>query len=175
MANSLDDLKKSLTELVQRSVKSVDQLAETIDARADMARMAAQIRSLRRQREEVIARIGRKVYTLHTKGKVQNTDVLADCKQVDALGKQIAELQAKIEQLRKGETNQPPVVPLKDETPLTAEEAGPAPASEPESAGTTTPEPEPEAAAPESAAPQPPESAAPQPPETGEGTSAEGQ
>lgn len=131
MANSFDDLKKSISGLLQRSVKSVDQLAETIDARADMARMAARIRSLKHQREEVIAQIGRKVYTLHTKGKVHNTDILADCKEVDALGKQIEALQAQIEELRKGPADKPPVVPLKDETPLPAEEPEPAPPTGP--------------------------------------------
>lgn len=131
MPNSFDDIKKSVTGLFQRSVKSVDHLAETIDARADMTRMAAQIRSLKHKREDVIAQIGRKVYTLHTKGKVQNTDILADCKQVDAFGKQIEALQSQIEELRKGPADKPPTVPIKDETPLPAEEPEPTPEAAP--------------------------------------------
>lgn len=131
MPNSFDDIKKSVTGLFQRSVKSVDHLAESIDQRTDMTRMAAQVRSLKHKREEAIAQIGRKVYTLHTKGKVQNTDIAADCCQVDAFGKQIEELQGQIEELRRGQADKPPVVPLKDETPLPAEEpAAPAPAPE---------------------------------------------
>jgi hypothetical protein len=156
--NSFDDMKKSVTGLFQRSVKGVDQLAESIDSRADMVRMAAQIRSLKRKREDIIAQIGRKTYTLHTRGKVENTDILGDCKQVDVIGKQIEGLQSQIEELRKGPADKPPVVALKDETPLPADEPAPAPAvtAAPEPALTSAPEPEPPAPQAEPAAPEPP-------------------
>ncbi len=98
-------------------------IAERLCRRATMQKVAARIRGLNRERSQLISTIGKKVYSLHTRGKVQNRDVLSDCLRIDEAGQEIEALQQQMEELRReAAAGEELVVDIEDEAPL-AEEA----------------------------------------------------
>lgn len=92
------------------------------DKHAIHARMA-RIRQLVRQRREVTAGIGAKVYTLHKRDKVRNKDLVADCRKLDEIGAEIERLKREIEEIRDRERGLAPEEPeLADDSAVVDEE-----------------------------------------------------
>jgi hypothetical protein len=118
MAGFLRDLKRLSDDLLSRGRKGVDAVAETIDQQAEIRRLATQIRALNQEREERIGSIGKKVYSLYTRDRVANQDILADCKRIDEITEGIGRLRSQIEAVRHGGAEETLVVELTDDTPL---------------------------------------------------------
>ena len=76
------------------------------------------IRALNQEREERIGSIGKKVYSLYTRDRVANQDILADCKRIDEITEGIGRLRSQIEAVRHGGAEETLVVELTDDTPL---------------------------------------------------------
>ena len=100
------------------------------------------MRRLARERRQLLAAMGTKVYTLHRKGKVQNRDLLADCGKIDQIGEDIERIEEEIAEIKRARAAAPREVEVEDEAPIVADEdvdvsAGEveeAPAEEPEDA-----------------------------------------
>jgi hypothetical protein len=120
---------KDLGRLFLRNAqKTGESAAEMIEQRAQIQRLAGQVRKLDRERETLIRAIGAKVYGLHGQGKVRNQDVLGDCQRIDAIIGEIGKVRHEIEQIRLASLEQGVEIPvLEDEAPLDVEEATPAP------------------------------------------------
>lgn len=130
-------------------------ITESLGRQGTMQKLAGQIRGLKRARSEVIRTIGTKVYSLHTRGKVRNRDVLSDCRRIDEIGQEIETLQQQIEEMRRqAAAGEELVVEIEDEAPLTEEaEEEEAAAEPPEEQAPQSPT-EPAPSSPESAEPQ---------------------
>ncbi len=96
-----------------------------IDLQTEIGKRSAAIRRLQGEREKLIKQIGEKVYTLHTRGKVRNKDVLADCLKIDEILGEIERLRKEIEELRRQmRAAEEPLAGVQDETPLVEEAEG---------------------------------------------------
>jgi hypothetical protein len=115
---------RELGGLVLRSAKeSGEAAAEALEQRAQIQRLALQVRRLDKERSALIRQIGAKVYSLHGRSKVRNQDVLVDCKRIDQIIVDIAGLQKEIEHVRAASLEEGIEVPiLSDEAPLDEEE-----------------------------------------------------
>ena len=184
MSDFMQKAGKSFGLFFRRAREVGDEAAEVTGTRLQEMRLAAGIRRLQGEREQTIKQIGAKVYTLHTRGKVRNQDVVEDCRKVDGLSEQIKDLRRQIEDLERKRTGVDVALTDVLDEGLVADEAvaeDPAPATahveekgeEPSFATQPTPTPascddegEPDAAA--EAAPTPPccaDECAPAPPE----------
>lgn len=115
---------RELGGLFWRNAKeSGEAAAEAIEQRAQIQRLALQVRKLDRERSALIGTIGGKVYSLHGQGKVRNQDVLTDCKRIDDIIVDIAATQREIEKIRAASLEKGIEVPiLSDEAPLDDDE-----------------------------------------------------
>ncbi|MEI6504057.1 MAG: hypothetical protein WCP21_23845 [Armatimonadota bacterium] len=115
---------QELGRLFLRSAKEGGEAAaEAIEHRAQIQRLALQVRRLDKERSGLIRQIGAKVYSLHGQAKVRNQDVLVDCKRIDDIIVDIAKLQKDIELIRAASLEKGIEVPiLSDEAPLDEEE-----------------------------------------------------
>ncbi len=134
MSENWEQVKRFLARVFTRGKHGVETLAESLDRQAAIQRLSGQIRALNRERQELVKTIGKKVYTLHLRGKVRNRDVLADCKRLDEARDEIQNLQDQMEQIRRQALREPEEAALADETELTEEEAPEAEAAEEEQA-----------------------------------------
>ena len=92
---------QELGRLFLRSAKEGGEAAaEAIEHRAQIQRLALQVRRLDKERSGLIRQIGAKVYSLHGQAKVRNQDVLVDCKRIDDIIVDIGKLQKDIELIR---------------------------------------------------------------------------
>ncbi len=97
--------------------------SEWWDHKSAIQKKLSRIRQLMRQRQETTVGIGAKVYSLHRKGKVRNTDLLADCEKVDDIAEQIEMVKREIEELRDRDSGVKPDEPeMTDESPVVDEE-----------------------------------------------------
>jgi len=125
MSNFWQQARQTLGRVFQGSKRSVEVIAAGIDRQATIQKLAGQIRALERERSQLIITIGKKVYSLHTRGKVRNRDVLRDCVRIDETGQQIEQGQQQIEQIRRQAVpSEELVVEIEDEEPVTDEEIG---------------------------------------------------
>jgi len=114
-----EQIKQVLREFFRGSKERVSGLAGTIDRQASMRKLAAQIGLLRRERHQRLLTMGKKAYSLHTRGKVRNRDILEDCLRVDEIEAEISEFQDRIEQIRRqAGPEEDLVVELEDEQPV---------------------------------------------------------
>ena len=98
--------------------------------------------------------VGKKVYSLHTRGKVRNKDVLSDCVRVDEIGQEIETIHQQIEETRRqAAASEELVVEIEDEAPLTEEAEQEESGAEPAEGQTPQSPAEPESSCPESAEP----------------------
>lgn len=148
MASFLDDLKQVSANLFRRGRKRVDIIAVAIDKRSEMSKAAAAIRKANRERDDLVVEIGKKVYSLHTRGKVTNKDVLGDCEHIDEINAEVAGLRDKIEEIRRGLADKGITVELEDASEL-SEEAPEEPSEAPEPAADASEDTEQEEAAPD--------------------------
>ena len=139
-----DDVRIWLRRALGRGKVGVETLAESFDRQASIHGLVTQVRSLKRQRDEALLGIGKKVYTLYVRGKVRNRDVLGDCEKIDALRAEILKLQAEINEIRAGANAEPgdeklsdDSAPLEDEDEATPE--APAAPAEPAAAAPVSP------------------------------------
>lgn len=154
MSSFWQQFKETAGSLVRGSRRSVGVIAESLDRQASIQKLAARIRALNRERSDVITSIGKKVYSLHTRGKVRNRDVLSDCLRIDEMGQQVEDLQQQIEELRRQATAaEELVVELEDEAPVTEEAEEPEAPAEPPEEQITEPAAEPDSPAPEATEP----------------------
>jgi len=124
MGEWLEKVKQGLQRLGEAIRKSSDAAGKWIDLQAEIGRRTARIRRLQGEREKLIRQIGEKVYTLHTRGKVRNRDVLEDCVRIDEILGEIERLRREIEELRRRMAGrEKPLAEVKDEAPLVEEEA----------------------------------------------------
>src|ERR1035437_6967814 len=121
---------KSFGLFFRRARAVSDEAAEATGTRLQEMRLAAAIRRLQGDREQTIKQIGTKVYTLHTRGKVRNQDVIEDCHKVDGLSDQIKDLRRQIEELERKRTGVDVPRPDGGDEPLLAAEPAPAAAHE---------------------------------------------
>ncbi len=123
-ADSLwEQIKQVLREFFRGGRERVSGLAGTIDRQAGIRKLAAQIGLLRRERRQLLLTMGKKAYSLHTRGKVRNRDILEDCLRIDEIEAEVSEFQDRIEQIRRqAGPEEELVVELEDEQPV-AEEA----------------------------------------------------
>jgi len=116
-----EQIKQVLREFFRGSKERVSGLAGTIDRQAAIRKLAGQIGLLRRERHQRLLTMGKKAYSLHTRGKVRNRDIL---ERIDEIGAEISEFQDRIEEIRRqAGPEEDLVVELEDEQPV-AEEAG---------------------------------------------------
>ena len=176
MSSFWQQVRQGFAPVVRGSKHSVEVIAESMRRQAAMQKLAARIRTLNRERSQLIRSIGKKVYSLHTRGQVRNQDVLSDCLRIDETAQEIEALQDQIEDLRRqAAAGEELVVDIEDETPLTedAEEeagAGELPAEQPPEppreelvVGIESEAPVTEEAEEEEGAPEPPEEQTAQP------------
>ena len=124
MSNFWQVIRQTADRVFRGSKHSVAVITESIDRQATIQKLASGIRGLEHERHDLISTIGKKVYSLHQRGKVRNRDVLNDCVRIDEIGQQMADLQQQIEQIRRlAATEEEIVVELEDEESLTDEEA----------------------------------------------------
>ena len=117
-----EQIKQVLREFFRGSRERVSGLAGTIDRQAGMRKLAAQIGLLRRERHQCLLTMGKKAYSLHTRGKVRNRDILEDCLRIDEIGAEISEFQDRIEEIRRqAGPEEDLIVELEDEQPVTEE------------------------------------------------------
>ena len=141
MSSFWQQVTQSISPLVRGSKHSVEGMAEGLRRQGAMQKLAARIRVLNRERSQLVRTVGKKVYSLHTRGQVRNQDVLSDCLRIDETAQEIEALQDQIEDLRRqAVAGEELVVDIEDETPLTEdakEEAGAAdlPAEQPAEPG----------------------------------------
>ncbi len=125
MSNLWQQARQTLGRVFQGSKRSVEVIAAGIDRQATIQKLTGQIRALERERSQLVITIGKKVYSLHTRGKVRNRDVLRDCVRIDEAGQQIEQCQQQIEQIRRQAVpSEELVVEIEDEEPVTDEEIG---------------------------------------------------
>jgi len=125
MSNFWQQARQTLGRVFQGSKRSVEVIAAGIDRQATIQKLTGQIRGLERERSQLVITIGKKVYSLHTRGKVRNRDVLRDCVRIDETGQQIEQCQQQIEQIRRQAVpSEELVVEIEDEEPVTNEEIG---------------------------------------------------
>jgi len=125
-----EQIKQVLREFFRGSRERVSGLAVTIDRQASIRKLAAQIGLLRRERHQLLLTMGKKAYSLHTRGKVRNRDILEDCLRIDEIEADIRALQDRIEEIRRqAGPEEDLVVELEDEQPVAEE--GEVQASEP--------------------------------------------
>lgn len=105
---------------------------EWIDEKAAITSRLRTIRRLRADHQRLLSTIGAKVYTLHTRGKVRNRDVLADCQRIDDILAHIERLKKEVEEIKRRSTRpEIQLMAVEDEEPLVeAEEATEAEAAE---------------------------------------------
>jgi seryl-tRNA synthetase len=161
MSDTWQQIREFFARLFSRGKHGVETVAESLDRQAKIQRLAGQVRALARERNSLVITIGKKVYALHTRGKVKNRDVLADCKRIDQIRDEIAEFKRQIEEIRLASMGEMPMVDLEDESLLgeeepaaeaaaqpgvgeKTEEIAPAPAEEPAAQEAPEPEPPPE-------------------------------
>ncbi len=123
MSDSWEQIRQFFARLFSRGRHGMETVAETLDRQAKIQRLAGQVRALARERNSLVVTIGKKVYALHTRGKVKNRDVLADCKRIDQIRDEIADLKRQIEEIRLASMGEMPPVDLEDESLLGEEEA----------------------------------------------------
>ena len=117
-----EQIKQVLREFFHGSRKKVSSLAETIDRQAGMRKLAAQIGLLRRERQQLLLTMGKKAYSLHTRGKVRNRDILQDCLRIDEIEDEATQLRVRIDEIRRqAGTNEDMVMDLEDEQPVAKE------------------------------------------------------
>jgi len=122
-----EQIKQVLREFFRGGKERVSGLAGTIDRQAGMRKLAAQIGLLRRERHQRLLTMGKKAYSLHTRGKVRNRDILEDCLRIDEIEAEVSEFQDRIEQIRRqAGPEQNLVVELEDEQPVAGEAEVPA-------------------------------------------------
>jgi len=120
---------KSFGLFFRRARAVSDEAAEATGTRLQEMRLAAAIRRLQGERDQTIKQIGTKVYTLHTRGKVRNQDVVEDCRKVDSLSDQIRDLRGQIEGLERKRTGvDVALTDVADEALMADEAAAAAPA-----------------------------------------------
>ena len=136
------DLRTASRRMFRRGKAGVETLADSIDRQAATQRLTQQKRALLRERDELLLGVGKKVYTLHVRGKVRNRDVLGDCRKIDELREQIKRVLADMDAIRLRAMGEPGQEPMEDDSALSEEE-------EPTTEGALAPE---SAAAPETAA-----------------------
>ena len=117
-----EQIKQVLREFFRGGRERVSGLAGTIDRQAGMHKLAAQIGLLRRERHQLLLTMGKKAYSLHTRGKVRNRDILEDCLRIDEIEADISALQDHIEQIRRQDgPDEDLIVELEDEQPVAEE------------------------------------------------------
>jgi hypothetical protein len=118
-----EQIKQVLREFFRGGKERVSGIAGTIDRQAGIRKLAAQIGLLRRERHQRLLTMGKKAYSLHTRGKVRNRDILEDCLRIDEIEVEISEFQDRIEEIRRqAGPEEDLLVELEDEQPV-AEEA----------------------------------------------------
>ena len=131
MSSFWEQVKEFCARLFSRGRHGVETLSESLDRQAKIQRLAGQVRGLARERNSLVVTIGKKVYALHSRGKVKNRDVLGDCLRIDQIREEIEGLKRKIEEIRLSSVGDMPEVDLEDESLLAEEEPedaeGPAP------------------------------------------------
>ncbi len=121
--NLWGQIKQVLREFFRGSRQRVSGLADSIDRQAGIQKLAARIRLLRRQRHQFLVTMGKKAYSLHTRGKVRNRDILGDCLHIDEIEAEIQQLQAQTEEIRRQAGVSPDLLlELENETPVAEEE-----------------------------------------------------
>jgi len=114
-----EQIKQVLREFFRGGKERVSGLAGTIDRQAGMRKLAAQISLLRRERHQRLLTMGKKAYSLHTRGKVRNRDILEDCLRIDEIETDISTLQDRIEEIRRqAGPEEDLIVELEDEQPV---------------------------------------------------------
>ncbi len=111
---------RSLSRLLKRTTDAVSERWEELTAIQDRRR---EMRQLARERQQLLVEMGTKVYSLHRRGKVQNTDLLTDCEQIDTIADDVERLEREIEELKRQQAGmQPPEADVSDESPVVGEE-----------------------------------------------------
>ncbi len=117
-----EQIKQVLREFFRGSKERVSGLAGTIDRQASIRKLTAQIGLVRRERRQLLLTMGKKAYSLHTRGKVRNRDILEDCLRIDEIEAEISEFQDRIEQIRRqAGPEEDLLVELEDEQPVVEE------------------------------------------------------
>ena len=123
MASWQDSVRDFFRRIGEYLRRGSEKAGEWIDEQAAITKRVRAIRKLRSQQRQVLEIIGSKVYTLHTRGKVRNKDVLAECKRVDEILAQIERLRREIEEIKeKSRHPQVKLMEVEDEAPIGEEE-----------------------------------------------------
>jgi hypothetical protein len=82
---------------------------ELAKQQARILTLQGQISQLRDQKTRLLIQIGQKVYALYEKDLVKNADLLAFCKQAEALDLEMARREQEIEEVRRGQPEEEPI------------------------------------------------------------------
>ncbi|MCX7599056.1 MAG: hypothetical protein N2512_09350 [Armatimonadetes bacterium] len=115
--------RQRISEGLQRMVtwirRGSEAAGEWLDEKTAITSRLRTIRRLRADQQRLLNTIGAKVYTLHTRGKVRNRDVLADCQRIDEILAQIERLRKEIEEIKRRSTRpEIQLMAVEDEEPL---------------------------------------------------------
>ncbi len=125
MANWQESVKEFFNRVGEYLRRGSEKAGEWIDEQAAITRRVRAIRKLRAQQREILEIIGSKVYTLHTRGKVRNKDILAECRRVDEILAHIERLRREIEEIKqKSRHPQVKLMEVEDEAPIGDEDEG---------------------------------------------------
>ncbi len=126
MSDFTDRLREFYRLFAHKAREGREAATEAIEQRAAIQRFAGRIKQLDRERADLMRQIGTKVYSLHTRSKVRNQDILGDCTRVDAILAEITGLKKDIEQIRLSSLDKELDIPaLADDSELTVEAGSP--------------------------------------------------
>jgi hypothetical protein len=130
MNTSWEQIKLWFVRIFSRGQLGMESTREYLDRQSRVQLLKNQVRTLARERQSLVMTIGRKVYALHSRGKVKNRDVLSDCLRLDQNRGEIEDLKRKIEEIRLASLGEMAPVDLEDDSFLGEDE----PAGEAQSA-----------------------------------------
>jgi hypothetical protein len=110
-------LREWLRRLLRIGAETGEAGKEYLQRQRQILSLTSDVRRAQAKKQDLYDLMGRKVYALHKRGKVQNKDLLALCGQVDAQNALIQQHEAEIERL-KAEARRQREIAIEDETPL---------------------------------------------------------
>ena len=122
MNETWEQIKLWFARLFSRGQLGMESTREYLDRQSRVQLLKNQVRSLARERHDLVITIGKKVYALHARGKVKNRDVLSDCLRLDQIRAEIEDLKRKIEEIRLASLGEMAPVDLEDDSLLAEDE-----------------------------------------------------
>lgn len=115
-----DEARSLGSRIWQELKKATSTAADSADRHLKITKLRRKLKRLISQERDVNRGIGEKVYQLHQKGKVRNTDILEECRHIDELRENMEDIENQIRELQTEKEEKE--AELEDEDFLTDEE-----------------------------------------------------